>query len=258
MNTFRLVSILSLTTLLMTLSSCGRPNQTSVSETNLKTEQSQDSVSKMQNKNVDYMTSLGLMKGHLIVAKELLDKGKPQAAEPHVGHPVEELYGDIEAELTERNVPQFKATLTQLHDLLKTNPNNAQIPQKYQEAVAGIDTAIAAIPETDRQSSPFVLMVITHLLDTAQEEYSAAVADGKVVELLEYQDSRGFVLYAEQLYQTIAPSLSQEKPDIDQAVSNHLTALKQAWPSVEPPPSVKVTPDQVSQLVSKIDEQAQL
>jgi len=40
------------------------------------------------------------MKGHLIVAKELMAQGNYKQAEPHIGHPVEELYADVEGELT--------------------------------------------------------------------------------------------------------------------------------------------------------------
>ena len=46
-------------------------------------------------KDADYMVKLGLMKGHLFVAKELLDLKKPKDAEPHIGHPVEEIYTDV-------------------------------------------------------------------------------------------------------------------------------------------------------------------
>jgi len=70
-------------------------------------------------KDVDYMTKLGLMKGHLIVAKELLDQGKPDQAEPHIGHPVEEIYADVEDQLNERKIPEFKTTLIKLQDLVK-------------------------------------------------------------------------------------------------------------------------------------------
>jgi hypothetical protein len=35
-------------------------------------------------KDVDYMSKLGLMKGHLLVAKELLDQNQPKQAEPHM------------------------------------------------------------------------------------------------------------------------------------------------------------------------------
>ena len=42
-------------------------------------------------KDVDYMTKLALMKGHLLVAEELLKEKQPKQAEPHIGHPVEDL-----------------------------------------------------------------------------------------------------------------------------------------------------------------------
>jgi hypothetical protein len=59
------------------------------------------------------------MKGHLFVAKELLDLKKPIDAEPHIGHPVEEIYSDVSEQLTERKVKEFKTTLTTLEDLVK-------------------------------------------------------------------------------------------------------------------------------------------
>nr|MBA3924250.1 helix-hairpin-helix domain-containing protein [Nostocaceae cyanobacterium] len=36
-------------------------------------------------KDADYMVKLGLMKGHLLVAKELLDMKRPAEALPHIG-----------------------------------------------------------------------------------------------------------------------------------------------------------------------------
>ncbi len=241
--------------LLLTTTSCNSPSNVAPTENVSPAAENVEQNAEAETNNIEYMTILGLMKGHLIVAKELLDAGKPQEAEPHVGHPVDELYSDLEEPLNQRNIPQFNTTLTQFHDLLKTDPNNEKIPQLYQESMNAIDGAIAAIPETERQSPQFILTVVANLLDTAQEEYSAAILDGKVVELLEYQDSRGFVIYADQLYQTIAPSLSQEKPEIHQVVSDNLTALKKAWPSVEAPATIEIAPDQVSQLVTQIDEQ---
>ena len=53
-------------------------------------------------------------------AYTLLDKNEPKQAEPHIGHPVEEIYADVEDQLKERNVKEFKSTLDGLHDLVKT------------------------------------------------------------------------------------------------------------------------------------------
>ena len=85
-------------------------------------------------KDVDYMTKLGLMKGHLLVAKELLDFPKPDQAEPHIGHPVEEIYVDVEDQLKERNVKEFKTALISLQDLVKSNAKSEKLNPNVEAA----------------------------------------------------------------------------------------------------------------------------
>jgi tetratricopeptide (TPR) repeat protein len=244
----------SVATLLIILTSC--TNSQSNNQANPEVKNSSPTPSqtttKQEDKDVEYMTTLGLMKGHLIVAKELLNEGKPEQAEPHLGHPVAELYGDIESQLPERKVPEFKNTLNQLHELVKSSPNNPKIKTNYQEAMAAIDTAIEAIPPTKRQSPQLILPVINGLLQTAAEEYEAAIAKGKIAETIEYQDSRGFVLYADILYQQIAKSLQQQQPDKNQKLAANFQEIKKVYPSVTPPTAPVLTPEQMSQLVQQI------
>ncbi len=156
------------------------------------------------NADTDLMTNLGLMKGHLIVANELIEQKQYQEAVSHIGHPAEEIYGSIEAELTKRNIPQFKVQLNKMSDLIKSAPDSPELQTAYQESIVAIDQTLATIPEAQRQSPAFIVPVIGGLLGTAVDEYQAAIADGKFVELVEYQDSRGFVIYAEELYNSIA------------------------------------------------------
>ncbi len=205
-------------------------------------------------KDIDYMVKLGLMKGHLLVAKELLDLKKPKDAEPHIGHPVEEIYADIEEQLKERNVPDFKNILIALQDLVKSKPDDAKIGTKFVEVTTAIDKAIASIPENQRTNPQFILKVINGLLDTANSEYKAAVANGKITAAIEYQDSRGFVIYAESLYKTIEPKMTKDNPDIHKFVSKNLVDLKTNWPQVIPPATPVKTPDQISQLIKEIEE----
>ncbi len=163
-------------------------------------------------KDVDYMLKLGLMKGHLFVAKELLDLQKPDQAEPHIGHPVEEIYADVEDQLNERNIKEFKTSLIALQDTVKAGAKDAnKVDTEFKASVQAVDGAIAALPETQRTSPDFVLQVINGLLDTANSEYTAAIADGKISQAIEYQDSRGFVIYANELYTAISPQLSKTK-----------------------------------------------
>ncbi len=212
---------------------------------------SEDSAAS-SNPDVNYMISLGLMKGHMMVAKELLDADKPEEAEPHIGHPVEEIYGDIEGELEERKVEEFKGTLDELHDLVKTTPQAPELEEKYQAAMMAINGAISAIPQEQLSSPQFVLDSINGMLAVAAEEYEASLADGKFVELIEYQDSRGFVLYSQQLFATVDEQLSGLAPEAAETVQESLSELTKAWPSIDTPESPVLTPEEVSELVEKI------
>jgi hypothetical protein len=209
-------------------------------------------------KDTDYMVKLGLMKGHLFVAKELLDMNKPKDAEPHIGHPVEEIYTDVADQLTERKVKEFKTTLITLEDLVKAGAKDStKVSTNYKESMTAIDAAIAALPETQRKSPAFVLQVINGLLDTANSEYGAAIADGKIKAAIEYQDSRGFIVYANMLYQGISPAMAKEHPDVHKTVTDGMKQLQTAWPAAMPPATPVKTTEEVGKLVKSIEQSTQ-
>ncbi len=209
-------------------------------------------------KDVDYMTKLGLMKGHLLVAKELLDLKKPDQAEPHIGHPVEEIYADVEEQLNERKVPEFKTSLIALHDLVKAGgKDTAKMTTEFATSVKSVDGAIAILPATQKTSPKFVLQIINGLLDTANSEYSAAIANGKIKEVVEYQDSRGFVAYANELYKAIEPQFKKDHPAAATMIGKSLVDLAKAWPAAIPPATPVKTPAEVTKMVKAIEAEAQ-
>ncbi|MER3434845.1 MAG: DNA uptake protein [Leptolyngbya sp. ERB_1_1] len=209
-------------------------------------------------KDVDYMTKLGLMKGHMYVAKELLDLQKPDQAEPHIGHPVEEIYADVEDQLSERKVPEFKNSLIALQDEVKAGAKNAEkVSTGYKSSMQSIEAAINALPEAQRQSPNFVLQVINGLLDTANSEYGAAIANNKIAQVIEYQDSRGFVLYANELYKGISGSMLKAQPEAQKMIETKLADLTKTWPAVTPPATPVKTSDQVSALIKDIESSTQ-
>ena len=208
-------------------------------------------------KDVDYMTKLGLMKGHLFVAKELLDLQKPDQAEPHIGHPVEEIYVDVEDQLNERNVKEFKTNLISLQDLVKSQPKDVKVGSNFEASMQSVDEAIAALPTAQRQSPEFVLQVINELLDAAKSEYGAAIANGKIAAAIEYQDSRGFVNYANTLYEGISSQMAKENPEAHKAIVASMPELTKAWPSAVAPTIVVKTPEQVDQLIKTIEQNSQ-
>lgn len=218
----------------------------------------QDIVLTGEAKDIDYMIKMGLMKGHLLVAKELLDAGKPDQAEPHIGHPVEEIYLDVEDQLQERKIPEFKTTLLKLQDLVKYKAKDTkQVNAEFTTSMQAIDRAILAISEQQRQDPKFILQVINGLLDTANSEYGAAVANGKISAVIEYQDSRGFVMYAEMLYKDIAAKLAKDSPEINKSIVTSMAELKKNWPSAIAPTTPVNTTEKVTQLIKLIEGDSQ-
>ncbi|MBX9257655.1 helix-hairpin-helix domain-containing protein [Desmonostoc muscorum CCALA 125] len=217
----------------------------------------QDVVLTGEAKDVDYMSKLGLMKGHLLVAKELLDQNQPKQAEPHIGHPVEEIYVDVEDQLNERKVKEFKTTLVSLQDLVKSSPKDSKVKTNFTSSVQAVDTAIAALPAAERAKPGFVLQVINELLDSANSEYGAAIANGKISAAIEYQDSRGFVFYANELYKGISSQVAQQDAEADKAINASFTELVKVWPAAVPPAKPVKTPEDVTKLVKTIEENSQ-
>ncbi|NWF60896.1 MAG: helix-hairpin-helix domain-containing protein [Fischerella sp.] len=208
-------------------------------------------------KDVDYMTKLGLMKGHLIVAQELLDQNQPKQAEPHIGHPVEEIYVDVEDQLNDRKVKEFKTTLVSLQDLVKSKPKDAKVKTDFTTSMQAVDGAIAALPENQRTQPAFMLQVINGLLDAANSEYGAAVTDGKISAAIEYQDSRGFVQYSNDLYKGISSQVAKENPEADKTIQASMAQLTKNWPTVIPPAKPVNSPEEVTKLVKTIESESQ-
>lgn len=206
-------------------------------------------------KDVDYLTKLGLMKGHMIVAGQLLKLNLPKQAEPHLGHPVEEIYVDIQDQLSDRQVPDFKTVLTNVQDLVRSKPNDPQVSAEYDAAMTAIDKAIAALPAAQLQSPSFTLKSILGMLDTAVAEYTAAISNGKISAAIEYQDSRGFVEYAKDtLFKNIETKLAQEHPDLDKTLNTKLDNLFKAWPQPVPPAAPILSVDEVASQVKAIEQ----
>jgi DNA uptake protein ComE-like DNA-binding protein len=208
-------------------------------------------------RDVDYMTKLGLMKGHLLVAKELIDLKKIDQAEPHIGHPVEEIYADVEEQLNERKVKEFKTPLISLHEQVKAGGKDAaKLSTNFAASMKSVEDAIAGLPATQRTSPSFALQVVAGLLDSANSEYTAAIADNKIAQAVEYQDSRGFVLYSQELYKAIEPQLAKSNGAAATGIGKSLTDLAKAWPGAIPPAAPVLPTAEVTKLVKSIESES--
>ena len=84
------------------------------------------------------------------------------------------------------------------------------------------------------------LSVVQQLSAAAAEEYAAAVTDGRVIETIEYQDARGFLLAAQQRL--------QQDPAAPAAARAQIAAMLKAFPAAQPPARVVLTVEQLQSL----------
>jgi hypothetical protein len=139
--------------------------------------------------------------------------------------------------------------------LVKSKPGDSGVKAAYAAAMKAIDGAIAALPESQRQSPAFSLQVINEMLDTAAAEYTAAISDGKISAAIEYQDSRGFVQYAKNtLLKEIEPQLTQKSAASSKQIADQMTKLYQAWPEAVPPTAPVVSVKEVVAQVKDIEK----
>ena len=228
--------------------------------------------------DVDYIADLGLMGGHLIAAKELLDGGSPGQAQHHLAHPLEELYAQIEPTLEKQgiNTDKFRKSLEKLYETAEFKPYSQEIKNTPWESVKNIRSAIEEFFEKNPQSPEFVEEVFVSILKTSAEEYEAGIGRNcKIIAPIEYQDSYGFVKYVkeelsraswvsdgtrdkfqpflEQLLVAWSPGepfqgdIDNNNPDCSLALSS-----KGKKSSVYPPEYPVMTGQQVSELVKRI------
>src|SRR3546814_8140239 len=98
-----------------------------------------------------------------------------------------------------------------------------------------VPAAGEAVPEAERQSPAVVANVVIGLLRTATDEYEAAIVDGKFANVVEYQDSLGFVRTARRLIEERAEEIRSADADAYDAVVQQIAELEKVWPAVQPP-----------------------
>ena len=100
------------------------------------------------------------------------------------------------------------------------------------ERLAAAETAVKAKEEN---GTYFVFETALEVLQQAADEYEEAIDKGRIVNVVEYQDARGFVLEVDRLLSTVMPAISAKNADAAKAVQASLNDLKSIFPSVMPP-----------------------
>lgn len=147
--------------------------------------------------DADFALRLGLLEGHLTVGRQLLEAGRTEDALPHFGHPIHELYGDLRPVIEARHLPQFDRDLIAAEAEAAAHGATPAFRASLQDALAKCSQARGSIAAEEFHSDAFTLRLVADVVTAASEEYREAVVAGRIGSMVEYEDARGFVLYAD-------------------------------------------------------------
>ncbi|MFO1090005.1 MAG: hypothetical protein U1E46_10575 [Hyphomicrobiales bacterium] len=182
--------------------------------------------------DVALAVNLGLIRGHLRAAEELVAAGNFKDAVPHVHHPIEEIYDGIKGDLAKRNIAPFEDKLDALMKAIEAQ-DAAAFAQGLKAARAALDAAQETIP--GRETLGFQLANGLYLLKSAVPEYGESIADGSIKNVVEYQDARGFIQEATLVFTGALPALKAKDAQAASDIQRALDTLNAATPTIAPP-----------------------
>ena len=147
--------------------------------------------------HAELLFKLGLLEGHLMVGRELIDAGQTELALPHFGHPIRELYDDISGELARRGVTGFDGELISLEALAAGKPTDPATAAQYKKVIGIIAAVRATVPAGLLDNERFMLGVLGEVATIASEDYSESIEGDRIEKPVEYHDSRGYLIYAD-------------------------------------------------------------
>ena len=147
--------------------------------------------------HAELLFKLGLLEGHLVVGRDLIDAEQTQLALPHFGHPIRELYDDISGELTRRGVTGFDGELIALEALAAARPTDPATTAQYDKVIGIIGAVRATVPAGLLDNERFMLGVLGEVATISVEDYSESIEGNRIGKPVEYHDSRGYLAYAD-------------------------------------------------------------
>lgn len=175
---------------------------------------------------IEYVYNIEQMKGHLEQAIVNKEDGNNTLTQAHILHPIVEIYDFIEAPLVTVDSNLNHTLYTSLNELSQNveKLDLSQFTEETEKSNQLLNDAIKLI--VPQENSTLNLIVASWLFDVANIEYESGVRDGKVVEIVEYQDASGFISRAESLVEDSLPMLNQTMKSSAEEVLSLISPLK--------------------------------
>jgi predicted regulator of amino acid metabolism with ACT domain len=167
-------------------------------------------------KLVDFVSNIEQIRGHLEQAISNKQAGNNILVLAHTLHPIEEIYSNIEGQISDAN-STLNQTLSSNLNQLSQMANNST-PDQFNMQVQKVNgllnqTVEKVVPIENRNNDTvaFNLVIVADLLATAETEYKEAVENGTIKEIVEYQDAQGFVSRAQSIFEQTLPAMKPQE-----------------------------------------------
>lgn len=187
--------------------------------------------------HVQFAANVEKIKGHLLASRELYAIGQAAYAAIHAAHPVQELWSLLQGPLIQASpelAGRIGAFLERPGREIDAEVSTKRYEDTVQQLVAALDEAIRrVVPDEIPRSLALQGKVIQKLIEDVVEEYEEGFKEGKVVQIVEYQDAYGFFHRAETLYHEMAGHLQGKASPVTKEIEEALAALaKKGFASV--------------------------
>ncbi len=135
------------------------------------------------------------MIGHLDASVENVQNNNSVLAVAHALHPIEEIVDVINSRLIQTNetlTKDFSNKLNKYVQTVKSGNLNIIIIEKTDLEILLNDALDQSISLEKRNNRDYILNVTAELITIASEEYTESMSQGRIINLLEYQDGQQF------------------------------------------------------------------
>ena len=167
-------------------------------------------------KLVDFVSNIEQIRGHLEQAISNKQAGNNILVLAHTLHPIEEIYSNIEGQISDANSTLNQTLSSNLNQLSQLANNST--PDQFNMQVQKVNgllnqTVEKVVPIENRNNDTvaFNLVIVADLLATAETEYKEAVENGTIKEIVEYQDAQGFVSRAQSIFEQTLPAMKPQE-----------------------------------------------
>jgi len=188
---------------------------------------------------VDYVAAVEQAKGHLLASRQVYRRGQRVRSGVHASHPIQELGYRLWRPVTKVDPDlgaRLQAALKEPGRAVEARVPVGEYDKLVDQTLTLLDRAVARAVAAERRADPrFQARVVQALLVAIDEEYGEAIAEGRVVLEIEYQDAWGFFQRLREQWSALRQALARSRPDIVATVDRQMTVLARAFPGIETP-----------------------